>query len=183
MAEGRLPVITISREYCAGGRSIARGLAERFGLEFYDSDFVKLTSRISGFSEEDVMRAMDSFLRRSCDVDTEDTAMIEARDELCPQLEEYIHAHYKDVNLSLGMIGEAFGLTPKYLSTLYKSRTGRSLLEFINAVRIEQAQKLLSVPGMTIAQAAEEVGYASVKTFRRAYVRAEGKNPGKHKGE
>jgi AraC-like DNA-binding protein len=134
-------------------------------------------------SEEDVMRAMDCFLRRRCDVDTEDTAMIEARDELCPQLEEYIHAHYKDVNLSLGMIGEAFGLTPKYLSTLYKSRTGRSLLEFINAVRIEQAQKLLSVPGMTIAQAAEEVGYASVKTFRRAYVRAEGENPGKHKGE
>ena len=134
-------------------------------------------------AEEDVMLAMDRFLRRCCDVDTADTAMIEVRDELSPQLEEYIRSHYKDVNLSLGMIGEAFGLTPKYLSTLYKSRTGRSLLEFINSVRIEQAQKLLSVPGMTIAQAAEEVGYASVKTFRRAYVRAEGENPGKHKGE
>ena len=134
-------------------------------------------------SEEDVIRAMDGFLRRRCGVDAMDTAAIEARDELSPQLEEYIYAHYKDVNLSLGMIGEAFGLTPKYLSTLYKSRTGRSLLEFINAVRIEQAQKLLSVPGVTIAQAAKEVGYASVKTFRRAYVRAEGENPGKHKAE
>ena len=134
-------------------------------------------------SEEDVMRAMDGFIRRRCGVDAAGTAAVEAHDELSPQLEEYIRAHYKDVNLSLGMIGEAFGLTPKYLSTLYKSRTGRSLLEFINSVRIEQAQKLLSVPGMTIAQAAEEVGYASVKTFRRAYVRAEGENPGKHKGE
>ncbi|MBQ4452907.1 MAG: helix-turn-helix domain-containing protein [Clostridia bacterium] len=134
-------------------------------------------------SEEDVMRAMDGFIRRRCGVDAAGTAAVEAHDELSLQLEEYIRAHYKDVNLSLGMIGEAFGLTPKYLSTLYKSRTGRSLLEFINSVRIEQAQKLLSVPGMTIAQAAEEVGYASVKTFRRAYVRAEGENPGRHKGE
>ena len=51
-----LPVITISREYGAGGRSVARRLAERLGVEYYDSDFVKLTSKVSGYSEEDVLR-------------------------------------------------------------------------------------------------------------------------------
>lgn len=48
------PIITISREYCAGGRTIAKGLSDALGLPWYDRDFVKLTSRISGYSEEEV---------------------------------------------------------------------------------------------------------------------------------
>ena len=50
----QLPVITISREYGAGGRSVARALSSKLGLEFYDIDFVKLTAKASGYSEEDV---------------------------------------------------------------------------------------------------------------------------------
>ena len=49
-------VITISREYGAGGRSVASGLAEKLGLVYYDVDFVRLTSKVSGYSEEDVLR-------------------------------------------------------------------------------------------------------------------------------
>ncbi len=56
MNKENMPVITISREYGAGGRSVARLLSEKLGVEFYDIDFVKLTSRISGYSEEDILR-------------------------------------------------------------------------------------------------------------------------------
>ena len=137
-----------------------------------------LEAIVQADGEEEITRALDDFVRRRCGMESTDAGHEEgAHDELSPQLEEYIRAHYSEVNLSLGMIAEAFGLTPKYLSTLYKSRTGRSLLEFINTVRIEQAQKLLSQPGITVAQAAEAVGYASVKTFRRAFLKAEGVNP------
>ncbi len=52
----RMPVITISRQYGAGGRSVARGLSEKLGLEFYDVDFVRLTAKISGYSEDEVRR-------------------------------------------------------------------------------------------------------------------------------
>lgn len=47
-------VITISREYAAYGRTIAKGLSERLGIPFYDKDFVKETAKISGYSEEEV---------------------------------------------------------------------------------------------------------------------------------
>ena len=47
-------VITISREYAAYGRTIAKGLSEKLGIPFYDKDFVKETARISGYSEEEV---------------------------------------------------------------------------------------------------------------------------------
>jgi len=48
------PVITISREYGAGGRTIARGLSERLGIPWYDRDFVRLTAKLSGYSNEDI---------------------------------------------------------------------------------------------------------------------------------
>lgn len=50
------PVITISREYGAGGRSVAKKLAEQLDLPWYDKDVVKATVLKSGFSEEDVLR-------------------------------------------------------------------------------------------------------------------------------
>lgn len=50
------PVITISREYGAGGRSVAKRLSELLGIPWYDKDFVKKTVEHSGFSEEDILR-------------------------------------------------------------------------------------------------------------------------------
>ena len=39
-------IITISREYGAGGRTVARGLAEELGIEDYDIDFVRMTAKV-----------------------------------------------------------------------------------------------------------------------------------------
>jgi cytidylate kinase len=49
-------VITISREYGAYGRSVARALSQSLGIEFYDVDFIRMTAEKSGYSEEDVSR-------------------------------------------------------------------------------------------------------------------------------
>ena len=49
-------VITISREYGAYGRSVAKALSKRLGIEYYDVDFVRMTAKKSGYSEEDVSR-------------------------------------------------------------------------------------------------------------------------------
>lgn len=52
----KYPVITISREYAAGGRTVAAELSRRLGIPFYDRDFVKKTVEQSGYSEEDIER-------------------------------------------------------------------------------------------------------------------------------
>ena len=51
-----LPVITISREYAAGGHMIAAELSEQLGIPFYDRDFVRRTAEDSGYAEEDIER-------------------------------------------------------------------------------------------------------------------------------
>ncbi len=49
-------VITISREFGSGGRTIAKAVAERLGYAFYDKALVELIARESGYSQEFVER-------------------------------------------------------------------------------------------------------------------------------
>lgn len=49
------PVITITREYYAGGSSMAKNLSDKLGIPWYDYDFVKLASKISGYSEDEII--------------------------------------------------------------------------------------------------------------------------------
>ncbi len=45
-------IITISREFGSGGRSIGRLVAEKLGYKFYDSEIVNKVAERSGFSRE-----------------------------------------------------------------------------------------------------------------------------------
>ncbi|MBQ7481351.1 MAG: cytidylate kinase-like family protein [Lachnospiraceae bacterium] len=56
MSEKALPIITINREYGAGGRTLAAVLSEKLGIPYYDEDFVLKTVEESGYDREDVVR-------------------------------------------------------------------------------------------------------------------------------
>ena len=64
-----MKVITISRDYGAGGHSIGQKVAETLGIEFYDKDIIKETALAMGMSPENVEAAEeritkgDSFIR------------------------------------------------------------------------------------------------------------------------
>lgn len=58
-------IITISREYGAGGRSVARALAERLGIPWYDRDFVKKTAAVSGYTEDEIKSEGEAASSRS----------------------------------------------------------------------------------------------------------------------
>jgi YesN/AraC family two-component response regulator len=95
----------------------------------------------------------------------------------------YVTAHYSDENLNISTIGEAFGLTPSYLSKQFKTQTGEALLEFINKTRLEHAKRLLADPTQTlsVSEIARQVGYADINTFNRIFKKYEGITPSKFK--
>ena len=47
-----LPVITISREYGSGGRTIGEKLAKELGIPFYNKELILMAAKESGLSEE-----------------------------------------------------------------------------------------------------------------------------------
>ena len=54
MSELAYPVISISREYAAYGRTIAKRVSGELGIPFYDRDVVKATAEKSGYTVEEV---------------------------------------------------------------------------------------------------------------------------------
>ncbi len=44
-------IITISRQYGSGGRFIAKKLAEKLGIPYYDNELITMAARESGYSE------------------------------------------------------------------------------------------------------------------------------------
>ena len=56
-------LITISREYGAGGHSIGKSVAKELGIEFYDRDIIKQTVLESGMNTQEVELAEEEYSR------------------------------------------------------------------------------------------------------------------------
>lgn len=90
----------------------------------------------------------------------------------------YIEDQLHDPNLNISMIGDAFRMTPSYISRLYKDHTGEALLDTINRLRLAEAKNLLQEHKLTVNEVAGRVGYADVSTFVRTFKKFEGITPG-----
>lgn len=56
-------IITISRDYGAGGHTIGKGVARELGIEFYDRDIIKAAVDESGLDSAEVERAEEEITR------------------------------------------------------------------------------------------------------------------------
>ena len=68
-------------------------------------------------------------------------------------------------------------ISPYYLSRLFRRVTGQSIVDYINARRIEAAQKLLETTELSIGSVAEQTGFASAAHFRRVFRETMGVGP------
>ena len=83
---------------------------------------------------------------------------------------EFIEAHYHEP-ISLSTVAAAVGLTPGYLTTVVRRKTGRSVQRWITERRLAEARKLLRETDLTVEALATRVGYRQpsyfIKHFRR----------------
>lgn len=97
------------------------------------------------------------------------------------QIRQYVADHYKDVNLNVAMIAEAFHLNPSYLSRFFKEETGENLLNYINHYRVERVKELLTSTDDTIAFISSETGFLNAAALSRTFKKFEGITPGQYK--
>ncbi len=92
-------------------------------------------------------------------------------------IKEYIRNYYNDPSLSLSTISSEFGITENYLSAFFREKAGMNLSTYIENLRLDKATELLQNSDLTIDMISKEVGYTTVQTFRRAFLRVKGVNP------
>jgi AraC-like DNA-binding protein len=80
----------------------------------------------------------------------------------------YLAANYKE-DITLARLSEQFFISPYYLCRIFKKLTGISVVNYIQIVRVREAQRLLAETEKKIIHIAEMVGYSSVGHFNRIF--------------
>jgi AraC-like DNA-binding protein/mannose-6-phosphate isomerase-like protein (cupin superfamily) len=68
-------------------------------------------------------------------------------------------------------------ISPSRLQHLFKERTGMSIINHLNRIRIEQASALLVRPGASVSRIAADVGFHSPAYFSSLFKKLTGKSP------
>lgn len=84
-------------------------------------------------------------------------------------------------DFSMEDLAAAFGYTPKYLGRMFKLRTGRTMKEYCNWVRIRRARTLLVETDLGIEDIAVQVGFNSVNYFDRIFHKITGFTPNSYR--
>lgn len=91
-----------------------------------------------------------------------------------------IHRGFAE-RLSIIDLGRMARLSPCHMARLFHQETGLTPSGFLLAVRMEQARRKLLMTQRSIADIAEEVGYASLGAFTSRFTKLTGVSPGKYR--
>ena len=80
----------------------------------------------------------------------------------------YIEVHYQE-NISLESIAKDLGFSKFYLSRIFSNKIGYQFNDYVNRLRINKAQKLLSETDLPVTIIALECGFESQRNFNRIF--------------
>jgi transcriptional regulator GlxA family with amidase domain len=81
------------------------------------------------------------------------------------------------LQISIPDIAEQMGCSQTYFRRLFKARTGRSPLEYLQGLRLQHAKSLLKHTSMPISEIASAVGHEDAFYFSRVFKRLSGLSP------
>jgi len=95
------------------------------------------------------------------------------------RVEEWVAAkHFTEKGITIDTLVPRFYTNRYYLSSYINIHQGKSFREWINQLRIEEAQNLLrQYPEMTVTEIASKVGFSDKTNFRRHFIALTGFNP------
>ncbi len=141
--------------------------AERFG------SVDELETRLS--SCEDMIDFLDETLTQCIEWRTD--CVCSAGGGAMKAVSEYIDRNYMNCDISLSTVAEAVGLSPSYLSALFKKETGVNFSEQLKTVRIHKAKELLSCTSKMVYEVAYDVGFRDYRYFGQIFKKCTGMTP------
>ncbi len=94
-----------------------------------------------------------------------------------------LEREFRNQTLSLSDVAQQLHISQAYLSRLFKKYFGAGAAEYITALRIAEAKKLLKAGAQKQSEIAFNVGYANVYYFSTQFKKATGMTPGEYKRE
>ncbi len=88
----------------------------------------------------------------------------------CQRAMDYIAQHLTE-HIAVGEIAGELGISAGYLSTLFHSYTGRTLVTYINQLKLSRVRELMKGRGLTLREAGEAVGLEDEHYLSRIFHR------------
>ena len=98
------------------------------------------------------------------------------KDKLIYAIQQYIDENLGG-KLQLGEVAEVFGLSPAYLSVLFKKNTETGFSEYVYTKKIDRAKEMLLSGDMKIYEVADALGFESAYYFSKVFKKVDGHSP------
>lgn len=102
------------------------------------------------------------------------------KNRMIANVQKHIDEHITE-KLSLIDVATLFGITPNYLSLLFKKHADIGFSEYINKQKIEYAKTLLDTGQLKIYEIADQLGFESAFYFSKVFKKVEGCSPRDYK--
>lgn len=88
----------------------------------------------------------------------------------------YLERHFRKT-LSLKEVADHVYLNPAYFSSLFKHRTGKTFIEKLTELRVQEAKQKLALSDEKISVLAENTGFLNIRHFNRVFKQETGMTP------
>ncbi|MNQ82398.1 HTH-type transcriptional regulator YesS [compost metagenome] len=93
---------------------------------------------------------------------------------------DYINEHLSE-EIYLDVLADKLKMSSGYLSSYFKGKTGKNIVDYINETRITKATSLLADNRIKVHDAAKTVGYQNITSFNRMFKKYTGVTPSEYR--
>ena len=135
-----------------------------------DFDFARLFTLCS-------YEEMRNWLFRLCDeLFASNRALLGRSTSIVGLAVDYIMEHYRE-GVTLRQVAADCHVNTSYLGQIFRKETGSAFTDYVNALRIQEASRLLSDPTLKVYEIAEQVGFTDYHYFLKIFRKVTGKSP------
>ena len=99
------------------------------------------------------------------------------------QIKQYIRENYSDSGMGVDQLAREVGMTPNYLSSIFKKNTGENLSRYLKGFRMERAREMLENTNEKIGIICEKCGFVNVSYFCQSFREYFGISPQKYRDQ
>lgn len=98
----------------------------------------------------------------------------------CELAKTYLEQRYMN-DMNITDTADHLDISYSYLSKIFRARTGVTLTDYLNNVRIEKSKEYLSNTFLTLTEISEKVGYNNVQSYQRFFKKYVNLTPGDYR--